>query len=385
MLIPELFTSTIAVQPQTAGSALRAWTAGQVLEATVVRQGLDGTVTLRVGSQEVQARTGLNLATDQALTLQVAQSGTQTVLRVLNVSNAGSTPHPTTLSQASGQTPEATLIQAWRQVLPREGNLRPLLAQLAGTGTAALPEPAAAALKQFAATLPLLDMLTTPAGLKRAVGDSGIFLEAHLAQALTDNTAPAVQNDIKANLLQLVAQLRSLAASSGSATTSPARNSEPPLDPALPVLLRQADAALARIEQHQLATLTGGPQAATLLAVDLPVRQTQHTDVLELNIEEQKSGVPTGDAVMPWSVWLHFDFEQLGKVHARITLRGEEVATTLWAEHEPTAVLFQQHLTTLEGALRQAGLVPTTVHCQTGAPPRTDAPQAPSSLLDVRA
>ena len=385
MLIPELFTSTIAIQPQTAGSALRAWTAGQVLEATVVRQGLDGTVTLRVGGQELQARTGLNLAADQALTLQVAQSGTQTVLRILNVSNAGATPHSTTLAQATGQTPEATLIQAWRQVLPREGNLRPLLAQLAGTGPAGLPEPAAAALKQFSATLPLLDMLTSPAGLKRAVSDSGIFLEAHLAQALTDNTAPAVQNDIKANLLQLVVQLRSLASSSSSATTGSAHGAESPLDPALPVLLRQADAALARIEQNQLATLTGGPQSATLLAVDLPVHQAQRADVLELNIEEKKSGVAAGDTVMPWSVWLHFDFEQLGKVHARITLRGEEVAATLWAEHGPTAALFQQHLTTLEGALRQAGLVPTTVHCQTGAPPRPDAPSAPSSLLDLRA
>ena len=92
MLIPELYSSGLAVQPQTAGSALRAWTTGQVLEATVVRQALDGTVTLRVGSQEVQARTGLSLAADQPLTLQVAQSGTQTVLRVLHASNAGPTP-----------------------------------------------------------------------------------------------------------------------------------------------------------------------------------------------------------------------------------------------------------------------------------------------------
>lgn len=392
MLIPELYSSSLALQPQTAGSALRAWTTGQVLEATVVRQALDGTVTLRVGSQEVQARTGLNLAADQALTLQVAQSGTQTVLRVLHASNAGPTPHPTTLPQVSGQTPEATLTQAWRQVLPREGDLRPLLAQLAGTAAAAtgtkpeaLPGPVAAALKQFAARLPLLEMLTTPVGLKRAVSDSGIFLEAHLAQALTEGKVPTVQNDIKANLLQLVAQLRSLTVPAPSATATSAHSAEPPIDPALPVILRQADAALARIEQNQLATLSGSPQAATLLAVDLPVRNAQYTGVLELSIEEQETGMPAGDTVMPWSVWLHFDFERLGKVHARITLRGEEVAATLWAEHEPTAALFQQHLATLEGALRHAGLVPATLHCQTGTPPRTDEPPAPSSLLDERA
>jgi hypothetical protein len=389
MLIPELYSSSLALQLQTAGTALRAWTTGQILQATVVRQALDGTVTLRVGSQEVQARTGLSLAADQPLTLQVAQSGTQTVLRVLHVSNAGPTPHPTVLTQASGPTPEATLAQAWRQVLPREGDLRPLLAQLAGTPAPAAggrseapPGPVAAALKQFAARLPSLEMLMTPAGLKRAVSDSGLFLEARLAQALTDNTAPAVQNDIKANLLRLVAQLRSLAASPLPAPINPAAIPESSVSP---TLLHQADAALARIEQNQLATLSGNPHATTLLAVDLPVRDGRHTGVLELSIEEQEAGVTGGDPVMSWSVWLHFDFEQLGKVHARVTLRGEAVSAALWAEHETTAALFQQHLASLEGALRHAGLVPSGVHCQTGVPPRAAAPAAVSSLLDERA
>jgi len=275
-------------------------------------------------------------------------------------------------------------------VLPREGDLRPLLAQLAGTparpaggrSEAALPGPVTAALKQFAARLPSLEMLMTPAGLKRAVSDSGLFLEARLAQALTDNSAPAVQNDIKANLLRLVAQLRSLAASPPPALTNPAAIPESSVSP---TLLHQADAALARIEQNQLATLSGNPHATTLLAVDLPVRDGRHTGVLELSIEEQEAGMTGGDPVMPWSVWLHFDFEQLGKVHARVTLRGEAVSAALWAEHETTAALFQQHLATLEGALRHAGLVPSGVHCQTGVPPLTAAPAAVSSLLDERA
>jgi hypothetical protein len=389
MLIPELYSSNLALQPQTAGSAMRAWTTGQILQATVVRQALDGTVTLRVGSQEVQARTGLNLAADQALTLQVAQSGIQTVLRVLHVSDTTPAPHPTTLTQTAAPTPEATLTQAWRQVLPREGDLRPLLAQLtsmaAATQPEALPESVVSALKQFASRLPLLETLATPAGLKRAVDDSGLFLEARLAQALTDNSAPALQNDLKANLLQLVVQLRALATppSPSGATATPA--ADLPTDPALPALLRQADAALARIEQNQLATLSGSPHATTLLAVDLPMRDGQQVGLLELSIEEQAAGATGRETVMPWSVWLHFDFEQLGKVHARITLRGEEVSAALWAERATTTALFQQHLDTLEVALRHAGLVPSRMHCQTGTPPRAEDAVPPSSLLDERA
>lgn len=73
MLIPELYSSSLARQPQTAGSALRTWTRGQVLEATVVRQALDGTVTLRVGSQEVQAHIELGEKIPEKLYVAVAE------------------------------------------------------------------------------------------------------------------------------------------------------------------------------------------------------------------------------------------------------------------------------------------------------------------------
>jgi hypothetical protein len=112
------------------------------------------------------------------------------------------------------------------------------------------------------------------------------------------------------------------------------------------------------------------------------VRDSPQASVLELSIEEQDAGTAGRETVTPWSVWLHFDFEQLGKVHARVTLRGEEVSAALWAEHATTTALFQQHLTTLEGALRHAGLVPAAVHCQTGTPSRAEEAAPPSSLLD---
>jgi len=408
MLLPELYSSHLALQPQVGGASLRAWTTGQILQATVVRQALDGSVTLRIGSQEVQARTGLSLAADQPLTLQVAQSGTQTVLRVLHVSDAQAAPNPAT-RQPPANAPDSTLVQAWRQVLPRDGDLRPLLMQLAGnvsgdehtaiinpaTGRTAgmdtpLPIPVATALRQIAARLPALEQLFTAAGLRQAIRDSGLFLEARLAQAVQQGEAPTLGNDLKAGLLVLVSQLRAESATSPATTapTSAAPSSVTtglPVDAPLASLARQADAALARIEHNQLASLTPGNEPGPALIVELPVRSEPQHSVLQLRIEQDQTPRTTTSALAPWTVWLQFDLPALGPVQARVTLSGDQIGATLWAERDATAALFQQHLASLDAALRHAGLTPTSLSSQTGTPPPR-APRAPvTSLLDERA
>jgi hypothetical protein len=399
MLIPELYSSHLAVQPQTGSASLRAWTTGQILEATVVRQALDGTVTLRIGNQEVQARSGLALAADQPLTVQVAQSGTQTVLRVLNVSTTAPSPDPAAARAANTQSPElATLAQAWRQVLPRDGDLAPLLARFTalpstpgGAETAALPAPLAQALRQLNARLPALETLFTAAGLKRAVGDSGIFLESHLAQAAARGEAPAVANDFKAGLLVLVRELQTQAgmpAQSGAASGTPGRTDATSLPPALAAasaVLKDADAALARVEQHQLANLSQPADTPPAWLLEVPMRDGAHHSVLRLRIEGDDSGRGEAAASVPWSVWLDFDLAPLGALHARVLLQGERITASLWAEQPETAGFINRHLDELGEALRAAGLQPAALSCQAGVPP-PDQPAAPAAgLVDEHA
>lgn len=415
MLIPELYTSQLSVQSQTGGAAARAWTVGQILEATVVRQALDGTVTLRVGNQEVQARTGLALAADQPITLQVAQSGVQTVLRVLHLGGPDTTPETTLSNRTTAADPaDAALAQAWRQVLPRDGDARPLLNRLTellqspnGSTNRDLPAPIAQNLRALAEKIPTLERLLTAAGLKQAVGDSGVFLEARLAAALAQGTTPAVHGDLKAGLLQLVATLRSVmpnpepdAAAAGDTTTTPvpttvARNTatvvatplaEPAPDTSLAPLRRQADAALAHIEQHQLATLSAATTpGATPWVIALPARHGAESPVLELRIEQDEHRTAGGEATRTWSVWLDFEFGDLGAVRAHVSLRDESVSVGLWAERVATAGLFTQHLAELDSALHQAGLGTHGLRCDAGAPPTPESPAGPAGLLDERA
>ena len=400
MLLPELYSSHLALQPQAGSAGVRAWTAGQILEARVVRQALDGSVTLRIGNNEVQARTGLSLAADQTITLQVAQSGVQTVLRVLHVGDPSITPHATlsTAAAPAANSPETILAQAWRQVLPRDGNLQPLLQRLHelirpdGTPiTRDLPEPLTSALRDLISKLPPLERLLTASGLRQAVTDSGLFLEAHLAEALAQANAPAVQNDLKATLLQLVSQLRALLpATSNGSQAAPAANTPPPAplsqaDSLLPSLLRLADAALARIEQNQLTTVAAQTQAGVPLVIDLPIRQEPQANVLSLHIEDNGRSDHDTEGRGFYSVWLKFDFGAFGPVQARVALSAEAVSVGIWAEQAGTASLFNHHLAELDTALRAAGLATAGLHCDAGLPPVTEDSTRPSGLLDERA
>lgn len=392
MLLPELHATHLALNPAAGSSALRAWTSGQILQATVVRQSSEGTVTLRIGNQEMQAHTGLRLAADQPLTLQIAQSGTQTVLRVLHASHLAATPNLLASRPTVPASPEqVALTQAWRQVLPRSGDFAPLLGQLkqlaipaAATSAAALPAPVAAALRQFAARLPTMEALTTAAGLRRAVDNSGLFLEARLASALINGSKPSLQNDLKANLLQLVATLRTAVAMNSNSPGAPqtaAGQTAPGPDPAAAQILRPADAALARVEQQQLATVS---HAATPV-IQIPITSGAEPQLLELCIEHDQCTAATTEQTAPWNVWLHFDLNELGSVHARITLAAESVTVGLWAEQAHTAALFEQHLGELDDALRLAGLAPAGLQCHRGRPPRPEDHRAPDNLLDERA
>jgi len=391
MLIPELYTSQLSVQSHTGPAGVRAWAIGQILKATVVRQTLDGTVTLRIGNQEVQARAGLALATDQPLTLQVAQSGAQVVLRILHAGNSAALPDSSQARPAASPE-QAALTQAWRQVLPRAGDLQPLLAEIArlvqpptaGTATP-LPPALMQTLQRLHASLPRLKTLTTSAGLKQALADSGDFLEPKLAQSLHTQTLPAVATDLKANLAQLLSQLRTLA---GLAPDGMSRSATPPPPsdyPAALPLLRQAEAALARIEHNQLVMVGGENTPPAILVADLPVHEPNWQGVVQLRIESDGAG--GGDrenGERPWSVWLRFDFETLGPVQARVALTGDTVSVGLWAERPATATLFNEHLAELGGALQHAGLATHELHCETGLP-ATPSPPALDPLLDERA
>ncbi|MEK7323205.1 MAG: flagellar hook-length control protein FliK [Pseudomonadota bacterium] len=342
--------ATFAILPPAGGAAaLPAWQPGQRLNAVVVGQSAPQTVSLRIGAYTVEANTSTPLALRTPLQLEVVQGGAQPVLRIVQT--------------APGADPLTT---ALRGVLPQQLPLQQVFTVLHGlfnaSGVGGLPAPALHLFKQLLDRLPGADRVFQTGALQQALDDSGILLENKLSRG--DRTR--LDGDIKANLLRLLATLPEDDQHGGD-------------------LRRSVSAALARIELHQLSTLTEPARDITTVTAELPLRRPDGVDVFQLQID--KHSRQGDDASGPaWTVWLNFEIASLGPVHAKLTLTTDhQVSSLLWAEQPAASALITRHLNWLEQALSAAGLTVGQLHCFTGSPPRDPSPKLPSQLVDMRA
>lgn len=387
----------------TSSPVQKAWQVGQLLKASVVTANTNGTASLRINGVLFDAltQTRLPAAPGQALQLQVVRAGETPVLRVLDTSN-----------------PADPLTRALRTALPRQGGLRPLLANIAAlaqTSNASPTRPAAHLVqlgKQVFRNLPDVETVSQPGGLRRALLDSGIFLEAKLAQGQTGVQSPSLITDFKAGLLRLFSGLLALrqagdhkvAPPSNRTTTAPPAPAPPlrgiPLQPqaaasasltepqsnagAVRELLPQVEAGLARVQLSQLASLPGNDYATPMWTVELPVRREDRTDLFHLHIRRDRGGTRSTDAET-WSVSLAFDLEGLGAVHARVTVVGRQVSLGLRVERAATASLFNRHLEELDSRFQQAGLELGDIRCHCGVPQDPLIPGGGHTLVDTKA
>lgn len=453
---PPSSPSSAASATESSATAARPWQVGDKLLATVLRLVDQGAV-LAVGRQQLLARTNAPLQAGQNLKLEVVQPRSEPPqLRILN--EGGTQNH---------------VEQTLRVLLPRQSSLTPLLANLAllgraiptantttgnstaspgtgapsgsaqgstlnpGTGNAAgsLPRPVTEQLQQWLRLLPDVAQASRPEGLKQALQDSGVFLEARLARLLSaaapgttpsQATAQLLGQDLRAGLLRLAAALQQLrpapppsgappgapvqTASAGTAggqtpAVQPAPAPPPPLRgvPPLPQanapaslaglppaeagreLLQQVEGALARIQLHQLQSLPSSEAGRAVWAMELPLRHGQDIDLFGLRIERDAEHNPAAPTQRDtWSVSLAFDLGELGPVRARISLYDGQISAQFWTEQSATRQRFEDHLATLHARLRDAGLQVGRLGCHSGMPPDA-SPPPPSGLVNEKA
>jgi len=186
------------------GSAGVSWRPGQLLQATVT-ESATGRVLLAIGHRQLSAETSLPLHKGQQLTLQVQSLGQQPVLRIIPAAT------------------DSTLAATMRLLLPRQGAMTPLLSslsQLAAAPRAPVPVLVKELARVMVRQLPTVATASTAQGLKRALQESGVFLERHLftPPAAAGAGSPAAA-DFKANLLRLLQLLRNWPADRQPVTT----------------------------------------------------------------------------------------------------------------------------------------------------------------------
>jgi len=165
------------------------WQPGQVVQARVVSNVVDGLVNLRIGATILTAQIDTDVKIGQKLALEVIRAGDQPLL------------------QAVSQDRLQQLIEASiRAILPKQQSHAQLLSNLAAVLTQKelpkLPETVQSALKRLYQSIPDVSTLKTAEGIKTAINNSGLFLEAKLAQN-NQFSLTGFQNDFKANLLRL--------------------------------------------------------------------------------------------------------------------------------------------------------------------------------------
>ncbi len=379
------------------------WTAGTLLRATVLDAASAGRVQLQVGHHAVQARTGLNLQAGQTLHLRVSHAGELTVLQAKADPPTGTSAASVTRSQIEG---------ALRQALPRQQSMTGLLANLqqaVSTGVD-LDAPTVAAARAFLNQLPGLKQLRSAGGMAELIARSGITHEASGTVS-----RPGGSTDLKGALLRLIGQLVSTtptpAVDRGPATTSTATatlasrpETLPPLregavqgqpramtnlnlqaDPGLQ-LLRQAEAALARVQLSQLASVPVEDSSRQLWTFELALRADQATPtVIQFRVEKEPGSRPSSEAPEDerWSVSIGLDLDALGPVEARVSVLGERVSASLRAHKAETSQLINEHLSNLREAISGRGLQVDCVSCRQGLSDKRLHLQA--HLIEVRA
>jgi hypothetical protein len=225
--------------------------------------------------------------------------------------------------------------------------------------------------------------------LRRALSESGLFLEASLAKG----GQPAA-NDLKANLVRLLELLRPLFEKSALPTAkqttsqeqaSRATTPESALSRILGELLRQSEGSLARVQLHQLSSLPAEDGPRQLWQFEVPVQYQERVDNFLVRLEQERAQQGDQDEDT-WTLTLNFDFQPLGPVEARLILQGEEISSLFQASHPMSASLIEKNLPQLNDAFERAGLKVGNLHAR-HAEVKVDTPSPPSSppLLDEKA
>ncbi|WP_437884284.1 flagellar hook-length control protein FliK [Pseudomonas sp. LRF_L74] len=311
----------------------------------------------------------------------------------------------------SGRLDQLALGQQMATQQGRQGSLEGLFKALQGTAGNDMPADVRGSIDKLLALLPDGEQLSTEKGLAKALENSGLFLEGKLLSG----QAAALPQDLKANLLRLIAQLLPNLPNLPTGTPPPAAA----LAQALPALMRNAlgnlgqsslrqqamsfplpsrllqsmdeeadlqtvlrlaAAAVSRLQTHQLSSLaqnevTPDGNLLTTWQLELPMR-SQH-DIVPLQIrlqreeEQGKGGTGKQDKKeILWRIDLAFDLAPLGPLQVQAQVLQGRFSSQLWAENGQTVALVERELGHLRERLSAAGLEVDELACRQGTPPR---------------
>lgn len=168
--------------------------AGQTLLAKVEKVLSNNQVELRVANQLIKADSPIQLAAGQSIKLLVEDTSKGLILRI---------------AQQANQV--ETLARALRAALPKQQPIIDVVKQLVNniasnkvdTANNNIANQVRAAIQALVNTLPSTKTVSQADGLRQAIQNSGVTLEAQLRQSIITGTRPRTDSNLKANFLRL--------------------------------------------------------------------------------------------------------------------------------------------------------------------------------------
>ncbi len=351
-------------------ASTQGWLLGQLLNVSVIGRVDNSSIRISIGGTEVVAQTDLELAPGAALKVRVSAVGPQPQLTIV-----GPPPMPKPTPDSVASSPVAS---AMKRTLPAQEPMHEVLNRLTLPLTVADSVPVVQQIQsriaQLVALLPELSTLARPEELRRALVHSGPQLEAGLAaQAEVPDAAPPTQ-DLKFRLLELrqviaghLTQIGSRrAVDPGIAPFRPqdpdAVGGQPSADASLEesavAILRSlaadVEAGLARVTTHQLQHAAATARGEYFAFTELPFRTASGIDTLDIEVEADAPRQGHTDE-SPLELSLALSLPSLGEFRARLGLRGNHLAVTLWSEAPALREMIVGGVNELEHALAGAG------------------------------
>jgi|GEM_PF-1118363 hypothetical protein len=282
---------------------------------------------------------------------------------------------------------EQSINQLLKQLLPTQASPTVLLNQL--QQNLARPEnfgSVAETLKQLAqqilAAIPPQAQLSQPAQLKQSLAQSGLFLEAKLAEMLSSQNGAPLQEDMKVKLVKFVALLKLEIA----AQTQPGADKQSA--EILKDLLQKANSSLAKLTLDQFSSLPKDESPKQTWTLELPFFFQQLAHSVQIEIEQDKAGAKPDQHRQPeknWAVSISLSPPDLGTIYCRITCYDGAVNTRFWSDAPTTVASITEHLDYLKSQFEQKGLKTGFMDAQQGKPATTHVvKQALASLLNEK-
>ncbi len=401
---------------------------GQQIIAEVVEQLPSKTTTiLRIGKQLILAKSDITLTPGQTLKVTVEKSTNEIILRLPSVLQV-----------------EKTINTALRQLMPKQASISEFQTSLIKTldslqqhskTPVTQTAPLGSSLTQFKRissdiiqTLSINKQITSANGLKVALQNSGILLEAKLLHILSGqknltiptsvphpnkqlvnitNQQALIRTDLKANLSKLIQLLKSWPKSStdlpqqaaqvrivrpqltqSSSAKQPQQGILAPqrIEGQIKELLNKTEGALAKITLNQLAsTNTESNSTRQTWQLEIPLFNAQQAEPVFIRIEKDQQTAQSTKEEKKWTISIEMTPPKLGLIRSKLSLVNNKVNSNFWAENEDTRLLIQQHTELLKKRFKRVNLQTADIQVQQGTGPTLKEIKPNNHLLNEKA